>query len=57
MSASGEATAAADRPTVWLARRFVRAFTEALGGYVAASEQIGEGAAVTIELPLVAPAR
>ena len=57
MSASGEATAAADRPTVWPARRFVRTFTEALGGYVADSEQIGEEAAATIELPLVAPAR
>jgi signal transduction histidine kinase len=35
----------------------VRCFTEALGGHVAARSHPGEGTAVTVELPLVAPAR
>ena len=34
----------------------VRCFTEALGGRVAARSQLGEGTAITVELPLVAPA-
>ncbi len=34
----------------------VRCFAEALGGRVAARSQPGEGTAVTVELPLVAPA-
>ena len=34
----------------------VRCFTEALGGRVAARSQPGEGTAITVELPLVAPA-
>jgi signal transduction histidine kinase len=34
----------------------VRAFAEALGGRVAARSQPGEGTAITVELPLVAPA-
>jgi signal transduction histidine kinase len=33
----------------------VRCFTEALGGHVAARSRPGEGTAVTVELPLVAP--
>ncbi|HYR95541.1 MAG TPA: ATP-binding protein, partial [Candidatus Binatus sp.] len=35
----------------------VRCFTEALGGRVAARSHPGEGTAVTVELPLVAPTR
>jgi signal transduction histidine kinase len=35
----------------------VRCFAEALGGRVAARSQPGEGTAVTVELPLAAPAR
>src|SRR5207247_1507312 len=34
----------------------VRCFAEALGGRVAARSQPGEGTAITVELPLVAPA-
>src|SRR5439155_991410 len=34
----------------------VRCFTEALGGRVAARSQLGDGTAITVELPLVAPA-
>jgi signal transduction histidine kinase len=33
----------------------VRCFAEALGGRVAAHSQPGEGTAITVELPLVAP--
>jgi signal transduction histidine kinase len=35
----------------------VRCFAEALGGRVAARSSAGEGAAITVELPLRAPAR
>ncbi|TMB21677.1 MAG: HAMP domain-containing histidine kinase [Deltaproteobacteria bacterium] len=35
----------------------VRSFAEALGGRVAARSRLDEGTAVTVELPLVAPAR
>jgi len=34
----------------------VRCFTEALGGRVAARSLLGDGTAITVELPLVAPA-
>jgi signal transduction histidine kinase len=35
----------------------VRCFTEALGGRVVARSQVGEGTAITVELPLTPPAR
>jgi signal transduction histidine kinase len=35
----------------------VRCFAEALGGRVAARSLLGEGTAVTVELPVAAPAR